>query len=53
MSQQVTNEELEAYWAEVAHVCCLYGENESAHLTKIINYLKSELASRGSNLDAL
>jgi hypothetical protein len=53
MSQEVTNEELEAYWAEVAYVCRLYGESESSHLTKIIDYWKSELASRGSNPDTL
>ena len=56
--QQVTNEELEAYWAKVAHDVD-HGINgmpkpdwkKVLHLDWIIEDWKSELVSRGSNPD--
>lgn len=53
MSQEVTNEELEAYWAEVAHICFLCGWRESKALSDFIGDWKEELDSRGHNPDTL
>lgn len=53
MSQEVTNEELESYWAEVAHICFLCGWRESKALSDFIGDWKEELDSRGHNPDTL
>lgn len=60
MSQEVTNEELEAYWAEVAHavdydVTGVKRDDwaRQARLDWIIQDWQSELDSRGHNTDTL